>query len=83
MSYIGQRDRNPHVGEVIFYGELMGIIEICYTNNIIFVMLKCNWIDNNEGMKWDKFKFTTVNFNHLLYRENRAVDEPFILASQA
>ena len=24
-----------------------------------------------------------VNFNHLLYRKNRAVDEPFILASQA
>ena len=51
MSYTGQRDRNPHVCEVIFYGELMGIIEIRYTNNIIFVMLKCNWIDNNEGMK--------------------------------
>ena len=34
-------------------------------------------------MKQDEFKFTLVNFNHLLYRENRAVDEPFILASQA
>ena len=47
-----------------------------------FVMFKCNWIDNIVGMKQDEFKFTLVNFNHLLYRENRAVDEPFILASQ-
>ena len=46
-------------------------------------MFKCNWIDNNVGMKQDEFKFTLVNFNHLLYSKNRVVDEPFILASQA
>ena len=46
-------------------------------------MFKCNWIDNNMGMKQDEFKFTLVNFNHLLYRENRVVDEPFILSTQA
>ena len=34
-------------------------------------------------MKQDEFKFTLINFNHLLYRENRVVDEPFILSTQA
>ena len=35
------------------------------------------------GMKQDEFKFTLVNFKHLLYRENQVADEPFIIASQA
>ncbi|KAA8515604.1 hypothetical protein F0562_018785 [Nyssa sinensis] len=36
-----------------------------------------------EGRKIDEFGFTLVNFKHLLYKENRLGDEPFILASQA
>ena len=51
MCYASRRDRNPREGEVTFYGELTDIIEIHYTNNIKFVMFKCNWIDNNVGMK--------------------------------
>lgn len=31
----------------------------------------------------DEFKFTLVNFNHLLYKDNKVTDEPFIFASQA
>ena len=46
-------------------------------------MFKCNWIDNNMRMKQDELKFTLVNFKYLLYKENRVVDEPFIIASQA
>ncbi|KAA8517687.1 hypothetical protein F0562_015161 [Nyssa sinensis] len=43
----------------------------------------CDWIDNNERRKIDEFGFTLVNFKHLLYKENRLGDEPFILVSQA
>lgn len=46
-------------------------------------MFKCDWIDNIHGKKEDAFKFTLVNFNHLLYREDQATNEPYILASQA
>ena len=53
MSYASRRDMNPREGEVTFYGELSDIIEIRYTNNMKFVMFKCNWIDNNVGMKQD------------------------------
>ena len=31
----------------------------------------------------DVFNFTLINFNHLLYRDHRITNEPFILASQA
>ena len=82
-SYAIRRDKNPRTRDVTYYGELIDIIEIRYTNDMKFVMFKCNWIDNNVGMKRDEFKFTLVNFNHLLYKENRITDEPFIMASQA
>ena len=83
MSYATRRDRNPRLGDVTFYGELTDIIEIRYTGNMKYVMFKCNWIDNNMGMKQDEFKFTLVNFKYLLYKENRVTDEPLIIASQA
>ena len=48
-----------------------------------FVLFKCDWIDNQVGKKQDEFKFTMVNFNHLLYKDNHLGNEPFILATQA
>ncbi|XP_057789830.1 uncharacterized protein LOC131006680 [Salvia miltiorrhiza] len=47
------------------------------------MLFKCDWVDYNLGLKHDEFNFTLVNFAHLLYRGNRNIDEPFILASQA
>ncbi|KAA8535744.1 hypothetical protein F0562_030754 [Nyssa sinensis] len=82
-SFASARDRNPVEGDVSFYGVLTDIIELRYTNDLKFVLFKCDWIDNNAGRKIDEFGFTLVNFKHLLYKENRLGDEPFILASQA
>lgn len=36
----------------------------------------------NAGIKEDEFKFTLVNFNHLLCKHNQISYETFILASQ-
>lgn len=83
MSYASRKDRNPRVGAVYYYGRLTDVVEIQYTNDIKFVLFKCDWIDNVHGKKEDVFKFTLVNFNRLLYREDRPSNEPFILASQA
>lgn len=47
------------------------------------MLFKCNWVDTKVGKKVDEFKFTFVNFNHLLYKDNQVGDKPFILASQA
>ncbi|KAA8538798.1 hypothetical protein F0562_025490 [Nyssa sinensis] len=82
-SFASARDRNPVEGDVSFYGVLTDIIELRYTNDLKFVLFKCDWIHNNAGRKIDEFGFTLVNFKHLLYKENRLGDEPFILASQA
>ena len=83
LSYASRRDNNPRVGVVYYYGQLTDIIKVRYSNSMPYVMFKCNWIDNNHGKKEDGLKFTLVNFNHLLYRDNRVIDEPFIFASQA
>lgn len=83
MSYSSRRDKNPLLGDVTFYGQVTNIIEIRYLNGMKFVLFKCDWIDNRMGKKLDEFNFTLVNFNYLLYKDNRVGDEPFILASQA
>ncbi|KAH7847072.1 hypothetical protein Vadar_021500 [Vaccinium darrowii] len=83
QSYASSRDKCPVIGEVIFYGVLRDVIQLRYSNDFNFVLFKCDWVDNNVGMKQDEFKFTLVNFKHLLYKHNRTSDEPFILASQA
>ena len=83
LSYASRKDNNPRVGFVYYYGQLTDIVEIRYTNDMAFVMFKCDWVDNIRGKKEDAFKFTLVNFNHLLYQDDRETNEPFIFASQA
>ncbi|KAF7139496.1 hypothetical protein RHSIM_Rhsim07G0167400 [Rhododendron simsii] len=83
LSYASKKDKNPRVGPVYCYGWLIDIVEIRYANDTKYMMFKCDWIDNIHGKKEDAFKFTLVNFNHLLYREDQATNEPYILASQA
>ena len=83
-SYASVRDINPISGDVNYYGVLTDIIELYYTKAYRHVLFKCDWVDFNRGLiKHDDFGFTLVNFNHLLYRRQQLIDEPFILASQA
>ncbi|KAG8373547.1 hypothetical protein BUALT_Bualt11G0035900 [Buddleja alternifolia] len=77
------RDRRPHAGEVFYYGVVTDIIKVRYTNDLKFVMFKCDLVDPGKGVKQDEYKFTLVNFKHLLYKNNMSTDEPFILSSQA
>ncbi|XP_058182880.1 uncharacterized protein LOC131300883 [Rhododendron vialii] len=82
-SYASAKDMNPVEGEVTYYGYVMDIVELYYSYDRRYVLFKCNWIDNNKGLKHDDFGFTLVNFKHLLYTKNQEQDEPFVLASQA
>lgn len=59
---------------------LKDVVEIQYTNALKFVLFKCDWVYALDGVKEDEFKFTLVNFNHLLYKDNVIGNEPFILA---
>ena len=83
VSYASAKDKNPRSGNVTFHGVLTDILEIRYTNDMKYVLFKGDWIDNQVGKLQDEFKFTLVNFNHLLYKNNQLGDEPFILAEQA
>ncbi|KAM1179358.1 hypothetical protein ACFX2J_018406 [Malus domestica] len=80
MSYATVKDKKPCSSDVTYYGVLKDVVEIQYTNTLKFVLFKYNWVDAVGGMKEDEFRFTLVNFNHLLYKDNVVGDEPFILA---
>nr|XP_027124355.1 uncharacterized protein LOC113741067 [Coffea arabica] len=82
-SFASTKDKNPISGILEYYGVLVDIVELRYSNDIKFVMFKCDWVDNVTGMKQDEHNFTLVNFDHILYKQNTKNDEPFILASQA
>ena len=61
-SYTTAKDQHLVFGEVTFYGVLTNIIELCYTNDLKFVLFKCDWVDNRRGLiKKDSFGFTLVN----------------------
>nr|XP_018623568.1 uncharacterized protein LOC104088067 isoform X1 [Nicotiana tomentosiformis]XP_033509832.1 uncharacterized protein LOC104088067 isoform X1 [Nicotiana tomentosiformis]XP_033509833.1 uncharacterized protein LOC104088067 isoform X1 [Nicotiana tomentosiformis] len=84
QSYASARDRNPILAEVTFYGILTDIIELYYTANLKFILFRCEWVDNNNGLiVEDDYGFTLVNFSHLLYKRQHPSNEPFIFASQA
>ena len=82
-SYASARDRNPVSGGVNFYGRITDIVEIWYSNDVKFVLFKCDWVDNKRVMKVGDLNFVTVNFKYLLYQSNKSTDEPFILTTQA
>lgn len=81
-SFANRRDMNPIASGVNYYGVLTNIIKIQYTNDLKFLLFKCDWVDGDRGVKVDELKFTLVNLDRLMYRENRDTDEPFVLANQ-
>jgi len=82
-SYASSKDKYPISGDVTFYGVLTNVVEIRYSNEFKFILFKYDWVDNNRGMMVDSLNFIIVNFNCLMYQENKPTDEPFILATQA
>ena len=60
-----------------YYGVLNEIWDIDY-HMFIIPLFKCDWVQNNGGVKIDEFGFTLVDLNRLGHKS-----DPFILASQA
>lgn len=84
-SFSSAKDQNPIKGDVAYYGVLKEIIELYYNEKAKVVLFKCDWVDvrsEGRGIKKDKFGFTLVNFNRLLYSNENIANEPFVLASQ-
>ncbi|KAK4432247.1 hypothetical protein Salat_0986800 [Sesamum alatum] len=81
--YASSKDKRPQTGVVQYYGVLTDIIKIHYSSDLEYIMFKCEWINNEKGLKIDHFKFTLVNFNHVMYTGIKYSDEPYILSTQA
>ncbi|CAN1352353.1 hypothetical protein LINPERPRIM_LOCUS42771 [Linum perenne] len=64
-----------------YYGTLIKVIELRYTDRIRVVLFQCEWYDTKRegvGYKKDHHGIVSVNTKRMLKEE-----EPFILASQA
>ena len=77
MQIASSKDRNPVVGDMIFYGMITEIWILDYTG-FKEAVFKCEWVNNNGGVKEDELGFTLVDLERKGHKE-----DPFILASQA
>ena len=69
-------------GGVMYYGVLIDIIKLNYSDRIRHVLFKYRLVDvhSNRGYKVNEFGFPMVNLTCLIYRGNKMIDEPFVLA---
>ena len=70
------RDQNPIVGDLSFYGVIEKIWLLDYTAFNV-PSFKCNWVNSNDGVKFDELCFILVDLKSKGHK-----DDPFILASQ-
>ena len=80
-SFTSSKDKNPVVGDVTYYGRILEIIELNYSNKGHAVLFKCDWV-KRIGVRVDGLGLKQVNFGHV-HNNKDLVSEPFILASQA
>ena len=71
-------------GGATYYGVLIDIIELNYSDKYRYVLFKCQWIDviSGRGCKKYEFGFPLVIFSRLIHTGGRLIDEPYVLASQ-
>ncbi|XP_073133518.1 uncharacterized protein [Henckelia pumila] len=77
MQVASAKDKNPIVSDMTFYGVIQEIWELDY-HNFQVPMFKCNWVENNNGIKVDELGFTLVNLNRIGFKS-----DSFILGRQA
>ena len=72
-------------GGVAYYGILIDIIEVNYSNKYRYVLFKCQWVDfiSGRGCKKDEFGFPLVNFSWLIHTGGRLINEPYVSVFQA
>ena len=77
MQVSSAKDRNPIVSDMSFYGVIQEIWEINY-NTFKIPLFKCDWVENQNGVRIDDLGFTLVKLNRIGH-----TSDPFILATQA
>ena len=71
-------------GGITYYGVLIDIIELNYSDCIRHFLFKCRRVDvhSTRGYKVDEFGFHMVNLTCLIHCKDKMTDEPFVLASK-
>ncbi|XP_073120575.1 uncharacterized protein [Henckelia pumila] len=77
MQVASAKDKHPFVSDMIFFGVIQEIWVLDYHKYQV-PMFKCNWVENNNGIKVDDLGFTLVNLKRVGFKS-----DSFILASQA
>ena len=69
-------------GGVMYYGVLIDIIKLNYSDRIRHVLFKYRLVDvhSNRGYKVNEFGFPMVNLTCLIHCGDKMIDEPFVLA---
>jgi hypothetical protein len=80
-SFSSSKDRNPVMGDVTYYGRIVEILELNYSNQGYAVLFRCDWV-KQTGFRLDRLGLTQVNLKQI-YNTEDISSEPFILASQA
>ena len=69
--------------DATYYGILIDIIELNYSDKYRYILFKCQWVDFISGRecKKDEFGFSLVNFSRLIHTGSRLTNKPYVLAS--
>nr|XP_025882611.1 uncharacterized protein LOC107281718 [Oryza sativa Japonica Group] len=80
-SYTSASDTNPVLGDIMYYGRILNIIELDYYGNFSVVLFKCEWVDvtKGKGVKIDMFGCTLVNFSNKFIPVKRLSMSPLYL----
>ncbi|XP_071685176.1 uncharacterized protein [Lolium perenne] len=74
-SYSSSKDKNPVKGEVEYYGRIVEIVELNYSNQGSVLLFKCEWSKPAGVKNITNFGVTQVNLKQLEFGS-----EPFIFA---
>ena len=76
MQVTGYKDKNPVFADMCYYGVITEIWQLDY-HMFKIPVFKCDWVDNNKGIKVDELGFTLVELGRNYHKT-----DSFILASQ-
>jgi len=76
MQISSEKDKNPIMSNMTFSGIVQEIWKLDY-NSFQVVLFKCDWVENNGGIKVDDMEFTTIDLNRIGHQS-----DSFILANQ-
>ncbi|TYJ99669.1 transposase [Cucumis melo var. makuwa] len=76
MQVSSSKDKNPIIRDMSFYGVIQDIWELNY-NTFNVAVFRCDWVENNNGMKIDDLGFVLVDLKRIGHKS-----DSFIMTTQ-